>query len=150
MQTESTTVGVEAPELPPASTLPDLSILAVMPQHQLDELLEEWGNAVVDSKCTRELTTYFQDKTHASCTAWLEQKALDNEAISIKQLALLSLLHNKSLILMEHVNNEAISIDIEGVITKVQAMQSKIEGAEKFDMQKFESELDALCVEPDS
>ena len=41
MQTESIAVGVEAPELPPASTLPDLSILAVMPQHQLDELLEE-------------------------------------------------------------------------------------------------------------
>ena len=49
-----------------------------------------------------------------------------------------------------YTNNEAISIDIEPVITKVQSMQSKIERAEKFDMQKFESELDSLCVEAEN
>tara|TARA_Y100000389_G_C17435364_1_gene505176 strand:+ start:1025 stop:1537 length:513 start_codon:yes stop_codon:yes gene_type:complete len=124
-----------------------LEMLNSMNHFQLQELLESWGNTPLDNVSIRELAAFLQDKSHETCISWLEDKVVSGESLTVKNAAILALLHNQSLLLMHHDTNEAISIDISNALQNVSAVRDKNNKEQQDDIEKFERELDALCID---
>lgn len=127
-----------------------LQILNSMGHFQLQDLLESWGDIPVDNACIQELAVFLQDKSNESCISWLEDKVVSGETLTVKNMAVLALLHNQSLLLMQHDTNEAISIDISNALHNVPIVRDTNKIQQQYDLEKFEKELDALCIDKNS
>ena len=114
---------------------------------QIQDLLDAWGNMRVDNVCIRELAASLQGKAHQSYISWLEEKVATSDTLTLKDMAVFALLHNQTLLLMHHDTNEAISIDIPHAMNNVLSLHEKNKKQQQYELEKFERELDALCID---
>lgn len=119
----------------------------------MQDLIESWGSVSVSPQCVKDLNNFLQGQSesvkgkhmeHGLC--WLQQKLSGDETLSIRDLAVFVLLHNQSLLLLQHENNEAVSFDISQSLDMVSKVSGCNQQKQEEEIANFEKELAALCV----
>jgi|TARA_B100001094_G_scaffold328451_1_gene388899 hypothetical protein len=127
---------------------------SVQAYQDMQDLIDSWGSIAVSPQCVKDLNNFLQGQSEFVAGFngeqgfhWIQQKMMSDESLSIRDLAVFVLLYNRSLLLLQHENNEAVSFDISQNLEMASSVRSRNQEKKEEDMANFERELEALCVE---